>query len=362
MILKKANIKTANFISLGSFDLDDSELFRLITKYNDCNTAYYYLFDKILIWKSCPKKIKSNAYNHLEKKDIEKFCSKKTFEFPKVSVIIPAYNVEKYLERCLMSLIKQTLLEIEIIVIDDGSTDKTLEIAREFEKLDARIKVLSQTNQKQGAARNRGLEVAKGEFIGFVDADDWVDLDYFEKMYNAATKHNVNIAAANATRDYSSKVKIHLKLEQEQTFYGANDIVKAIKNNLVVHSKIFRFDRIKNLRFPEGVFYEDAPYAIRAIDMSNSLVTIPNTTYHYFSNQNSTIKQVVKGKNLEDKIKMNLDLINYCEENNVEIGNWEVLKERHLLWSIKHYKYFKTIYVLGIKVLTLKIPFDKTVL
>ena len=278
----------------------------------------------------------------------------------KVSIIVPAYNVESYISRCLDSLIKQTLKDLEIIVIDDGSMDRTLEVIKAYKKLDSRIKVIEQTNRKQGAARNRGLEIAKGEFIGFVDSDDWVDFDYFEKMYNAAVKHNVNIAAANATRDYKNKTKIHLKLEQEKAYYGANNIVKAIKNNLVVHSKIFRFDLIKDLRFPEGVFYEDAPYAIRAIHISDSLVTVPDTTYHYFSNQNSTMKQAVKGKNLEDKIMMNLDLINYCEENNIDIGNWEVLKERNLLWSVKHYKYYKNIYLLGIKILTLKTPFNKT--
>lgn len=279
----------------------------------------------------------------------------------KVSIIVPAYNVESYISRCLDSLIKQTLKELEIIVIDDGSTDRTLEIIKAYNKLDSRIKVIEQTNQKQGAARNRGLEIAKGEFIGFVDSDDWVDFDYFEKMYNAAVKHNVNIAAANATRDYKRRIKNHLKLLQEQTFYGVNNIVKAIKNNFVVHSKIFRFDLIKELRFLEGVFYEDAPYAIRAIHMSNSLVTVPDTTYHYFSNPKSTIKQALNDKNKQDKIEMNLNLINYCEENNIDIGNWEILKERHFLWSIKHYKYFKTIYLFGVKVLTLKVPFNKTI-
>ena len=277
-----------------------------------------------------------------------------------VSVVVPAYNVELYVEKCLDSLINQTLKDIEVIVIDDGSTDRTLEILNSYAQKDSRVKVISQANQKQGAARNRGLEVAQGEFVGFVDADDWVDLDYFEKMYAAVTKHNANVAAANATRDYKNKVKVHLKLDKELVFTGINNIVKGIKNNLVVHSKIFRFDIIKDLRFPEGVFYEDAPYAIRALHLENSLVTVPDTTYHYFSNPKSTIKQQsLKGKNKEDKIAMNLDLINYCEANSIDIGNWEVLKERHLLWAIKHYKYHKDFYLFGIKLCTLKIPFNR---
>ena len=102
----------------------------------------------------------------------------------KVSVIVPTYNNEKYLVRCLISLIKQTLKEIEIIVINDGSTDRTKELLNEFSKTDCRIKVIHQENKKQGAARNEGLKIAEGEYIGYVDSDDWVDLDYFEKLYN----------------------------------------------------------------------------------------------------------------------------------------------------------------------------------
>lgn len=299
----------------------------------------------------------SNSYDLTMQ--LQEICIKDSIENPKVSIIVPAYNVEEYIEKCLMSLIKQTLKDIEIIVIDDGSTDNTHSIACVF-KEDKRVKVIQQTNQKQGAARNRGLEIAQGEFIGFVDADDWVDLDYFEKMYNAAKKNNANIAAANATRDYKNKVKYHLKLNEEKVFSGTNNILKAIKNNLVVHSKIFRFNLIKDLRFREGVFYEDAPYAIRAIDLCRSLVTVPDTTYHYFSNPKSTIKQGSNDKNKQDKIITNLDLIDYCEDNNIDIGNWEVLKERHFLWGIKHYKNYKDFYIFGFKLFRKNLPFDNS--
>ena len=112
---------------------------------------------------------------------------------PKVSVIVPAFNVEKYISKCLLSLLNQTLKDIEIVVINDGSTDKTLEIVEKFEELDKRIRIINQENQKQGAARNRGMEIATGEYIGFVDSDDWVDLDYFEKLYLAAKKYNSDI-------------------------------------------------------------------------------------------------------------------------------------------------------------------------
>ena len=119
---------------------------------------------------------------------------------PKVSVIVPVYNTEKYIERCLNSLLTQTFGDIEIIVINDGSTDKSMQVIERLAEEDSRIKVIEQTNQKQGAARNRGLEIAKGDFITFIDADDWVDIDYIDKMYHCIKKHDTDIAVASVIR------------------------------------------------------------------------------------------------------------------------------------------------------------------
>lgn len=292
--------------------------------------------------------------------EVQEYAIKEVCANPKVSIIVPSYNVEMYFAKCLMSLIKQTLKEIEIIIVDDGSTDSTYSIACAFAEEDKRIKVIKQTNQKQGAARNRGLDIAKGEFIGFVDSDDWVDLDYFEKMYNAVIENNVNMAAASMSRDKKDKAKVHLALKEKITCQGASNIVRALCRHLETAGKIYKREIVKDLRFGESVLYEDAPYTIRAIHLCNSLVTVPDTTYHYFSNPKSTVKKSLSPKNENDKISTNLDLINYCEENNIDIGNWEVLKERHLLWAIKHYKYHKDFYLFGIKIFTKNIPFDNS--
>lgn len=138
----------------------------------------------------------------------------------KVSVIIPVYNSEKYLEKCLNSLIKQTLEDIEIVCINDGSTDNSLEILNAYAKKDRRIKVLSQKNLKQGAARNNGLKIAQGEFISFVDSDDWVDFDYLEKLYNAAIDNNVNMAASSITREKKHSARTHLGLSTKAVYTG----------------------------------------------------------------------------------------------------------------------------------------------
>lgn len=112
---------------------------------------------------------------------------------PKVSVIIPVYNVEKYLRQCLDSVINQTLKDIEVICIDDGSTDSSLDILEEYLKSDDRIKLLLQENKHAGVARNKGLEIATGEFVHFLDSDDWIELDTYEKLYNLAKEKNADL-------------------------------------------------------------------------------------------------------------------------------------------------------------------------
>ena len=118
----------------------------------------------------------------------------------KVSVIVPVYNTEEYLEKCLNSLINQTLKEIEIICVNDGSTDNSGKILKQYAKRYPQVKVIEQQNLKQGAARNNGVKTATGEYIGYVDSDDWVDLDYFEKLYNTAKKYDSDIALATNIR------------------------------------------------------------------------------------------------------------------------------------------------------------------
>ena len=127
----------------------------------------------------------------------------------KVSVIVPVYNVEKYLRECLESLVNQTLKEIEIICINDGSDDSSLEVLNEYASKDSRFKIISQQNQGQGIARNKGIDIANGEYLQFVDPDDWVETNMLEKLYNFANKNNSNVVRFNYSNynDYSGKFK-----------------------------------------------------------------------------------------------------------------------------------------------------------
>ena len=133
---------------------------------------------------------------------------------PKISVIIPIYKVEKYLRFCLDSLCVQTLKDIEIICVNDGSPDNCGEILKEYEKKDNRFYIINQENLGSGPARNNGLDYAKGEFVGFVDPDDWVSPNYFEILYNRATICGADISAT------SDIVKVHKYQNKKKCWFS----------------------------------------------------------------------------------------------------------------------------------------------
>ena len=186
-----------------------------------------------------------------------------------VSIIVPVYNVEKYLKRCLDSLINQTLSNIEIICINDGSKDCSGNILTEYALKDERIIVIDQENAGVSIARNVGMEVAKGEYIGFVDSDDWVDLDYFEKLYNSAKQNNCDIAVAGVIRLNKFKRKFYLNYDK---LIITNDKDKKfelcdIPEQGCVWNKIYQTNLLKsfNLKFEEGIYYEDAIFSPQAL-------------------------------------------------------------------------------------------------
>ncbi len=275
-----------------------------------------------------------------------------------ISIIIPVYNCEKYLSKCLDSIINQTHKDLEVICVNDGSTDNSSKILKDYSEKDSRIIVINQENSKQGAARNKGLEIARGKYITFVDSDDWIDLDYCEKLYNSAEECAVNIAAASMVREKINKKRNHLKLLSKNVFYGANNIITAIDEHLETAGKLYKFECIKNLRFIEEVLYEDAPYTIRAINQCNSLVTVPDTTYHYFSNPKSTMKSKQDEKRRNDIIETQLDLLKYAEENNIKLSNNFVVKDEKFLFKVKNYTDRREYYFCGIKFHTKYIPFN----
>lgn len=221
---------------------------------------------------------------------------------PKISIIIPCYNVEKYLKQCLDSVVNQTLQDIEIICINDGSTDSTLSILREYENSDNRIKVISKHNSGYGASMNIGLETAKGKYIGIVESDDYAELNMFETLYNVAEENNLDLVRcqyylynskenSNEPRDNSwvPQNKVYCPLKENAPFLQA----PAIWSNLVNRE----FLNKNNIRFLEtpGASYQDTSFAFKLYACADRFMMIPDRLLHYrIDNENSSVNSSAK--------------------------------------------------------------------
>ena len=264
----------------------------------------------------------------------------------KLSIIVPVYNVAEYLERCLNSLINQTLNEIEIICVNDGSTDNSLCILKKFAELDKRIKIINQKNKGLSGARNTGIKLVQGEYFGFLDSDDWVDLDYFEKLYKRAKNCDADISLGDFIRKGKFKHKIRLKLNKEEEFVGDNEKFYGSQfyHFPCVWNKIYKTSKFNDLRFIEGIYFEDGPYTIQALNRANKVVTCCNTYLYYFVNPNSIVKTLNKKKE-QDMYNSSKFILNYIKDN-MQIQDKGIYYETFAqkLWRIKLYSTVENLY------------------
>lgn len=213
----------------------------------------------------------------------------------KLSVIIPVFNGEKTIERCINSALSQTVSDFEIIVVNDGSNDKTTDIIEQIK--DSRVKVITQQNSGQGLARNAGLDAAKGEYIGFLDADDTIENGMYEKMYAAASEHNADIVQCNLTDIYADGRSV----TQLSDFEGLAEVKKSAEymsrymagyiHSYEVCNKIFRRDFLErnNLRFKDTrkYFSEDILFNMEAVKCLPRVFFIKEPYYNYYQNSDS---------------------------------------------------------------------------
>ena len=193
----------------------------------------------------------------------------------KISVVVPVYNAEDYLDECLNSIINQSFQDLEIICINDGSSDASLEILDEFAKGDSRVKITNQQNQGLGAVRNKGITLAQGDYIYFADADDYLELNAFEELYEISEKHSVDFTmfklnnfndATKEPIDVEYNNMPYLKERVKDSVFSYSD-VEDMALRLAVNAPgcFFKRDFIKDFRFPEGLLYEDNVFFTKAI-------------------------------------------------------------------------------------------------
>lgn len=230
----------------------------------------------------------------------------------KVSIIVPVYNVEKYIRKCLESLVNQTLKDIEVIVVNDGSPDNSQSIIDEYvKKYPHIIKSYAKENGGQGSARNYGYQKATGEYIGFVDSDDYVSLDMYEKLYNKAILNKSDIVICKYTViDENNNSKEYQYLFNKTN----NDKIDYLFNNTGVCNKIYKRNLLKKFEFRSKVWYEDIDFIIKILLKAKKINSIEDELYYYLVREGSTMNN--------NNIKKNLDILaafdsilNYILEN-----------------------------------------------
>lgn len=258
----------------------------------------------------------------------------------KVSIIIPVYNAEKYLKKCIDSVLGQTLKEIEIILINDGSTDNSATILDEYAKNHKNIKVIHQTNSGPAKARNIALENANGEFIGFLDADDYVASDMFETLYNTASQHNVDIVISdyfNVKKDLI-KHQGHFNIPTNQII-NKNQIYDLLTkaNELRIlwfaGKGIYRANIIKNnnISYPTLKLGEETVFVLDCMLSANSMYYLNKPFYYYIQTPNSLTRTKYK----ENLLKQLEDL--YFEKKEIYTKhNYNLFKNDLNEYTMKH--------------------------
>lgn len=257
---------------------------------------------------------------------------------PKVSIIVPVYNVGKYLSKCLDSLINQTLEDIEIICINDGSTDNSLDILKSYRTKDSRIKIIDKPNEGPSITRNLGIHSATGKYIGFIDSDDWIDLDFYEKLYSSITSNDVDIACATIIRKRENNSKYRVFFKEEKIYETLEDKLKAINypKCSYIWNKLYKADKIKNIPFKKGIYFEDVYWTLEVLKRTNKIITVPNINYFYRVNLDSIVKRVKDPKRQLDYYNSQKYLVKFYEENGIKLDKkyQNITKEIKYLWNI----------------------------
>lgn len=242
-------------------------------------------------------------------------------ERDKISVIIPVFNIADYLPQCLNSIIQNTYENLEIICIDDGSTDQSLKVLNAFAEKDSRIIVIHKKNEGVSAARNTGIEAATGDFITFIDGDDIVHNRYFEILKKTTDKENADLTVCEySVFDDLSHITSYLENRYEN--YNYNIVDKAFPINYLksITNTLYRCDVVKNYRFPVGVkiaedTYFNANLYIHMLDCGTKLkvVMINEKLYYYFYRENSAVHSIPIYTGRIDVVKLYIALYNELE-------------------------------------------------
>lgn len=260
---------------------------------------------------------------------------------PGISIIVPIYNVEKYLQRCIDSILKQTFKDFELILVDDGSPDKCGEICDEYKKKDSRVRVIHKENGGLSDARNAGLDIAKGDYIGFVDSDDFINKNMYQVLYEAIinTRAEVSQCKFKYFSNESEIKEINYGDEEYKLYRNTEAIESVIENeilNVNVWNKLYSRHLFKDIRFPKGKIHEDEFVTYKLFFYSNRICYVNKELYYYFNNSQGIMRS--------NSILKKLDWIEAIEERNEFLLNTAEIdlynrSNKNLFFNLVKYKY-----------------------
>lgn len=240
---------------------------------------------------------------------------------PIISIIVPIYNVGKYLPKCIESILNQTFKNFELILVNDGSTDNSGVVCDDYAKKDTRIKIIHKSNGGVSSARNAGLYVAKGEYIGFVDPDDYIDKNMYEKLYRLCIDNNSDIAICRFNREINGKIQNKESTEEIIELNNMEAMNELFKGNLYRFSlcnKLFSKKCFNDVLFPEERIHEDLSTTYKLFANSKKAVYINYCGYIYVRRENSILTSTYNEKRLQAFIAWD-EIIEFIDKNYYEI-------------------------------------------
>lgn len=258
---------------------------------------------------------------------------------PKISFIVPIYNVEKYLKECVDSILSQTYRNFELILVDDGSPDGCPEMCDEYAKQDSRVVVIHKKNGGLSDARNAGLDIAKGEYIGFVDSDDYISPIMYETLINRILSDKSDLAICEYVRVSESGVKLsndELNHKMHNRCYSSKEFIKELFipygiSYVVTVNKLYRKDIFNELRFPAGKQHEDEFIIHRVIAQCNKISYVEDGLYYYRQREESIITRKFDARRLDFGYAL-IDRYYFTKNNNY--NQWKTATAKALLYVL----------------------------
>ena len=243
-----------------------------------------------------------------------------------ISVIVPVYNTGEYLERCLDSILNQTYQNVEIILVDDGSTDDSPQKCDLYASIDSRIRVIHKENGGQSSARNVGLDACRGNYISFVDSDDWIEQDMYSTLLRSLEKSGVALAIAGRYDVYENSDQKEVgKVLGKNGVFDARELLPQMAigrlSDFSVCDKLHRRDLWENIRFPEGEIYEDFAVMYKVLMAANSVFLCDKPLYNYYHRSHSTTTSGFRDA-LIVYPKQTLEFVKYIESQFPEFLNY----------------------------------------